>query len=173
MRSANETAQIEQLRSELHKTVDHVCDGLLALLKGACYAGGDIQGVKLAGNAGYFKGKKPKDVLFPDGRRICVKKWKDVVSTLLSDCISDQGRLERLLGLRGRLFGRQRKILAEDSAGMNQPMQICDQLWMETKYDTETLLNVLMVRVFDVAGYDYSGIRIVIREEEDRNGISG
>lgn len=52
-------------------------------------------------------------------------------------------------------------------------MQICDQLWMETKYDTETLLNVLMVRIFDVAGYDYSGIRIVIREEENHDVISG
>lgn len=142
------------------------------MLNDTCYAGGNIRGVRIVNNAGYLKGKKPKEVLFPDGRRICVKKWKDVVSALLSDCISDQDRQERLLGLRGRLFGNQRRILAEDSAGMNQPMQICDRLWMETKYDTETLLNVLMFRVFDAVGYDYSGIRIVIRKAGDSDEIS-
>ena len=43
---------------------------------------------------------------------------------------------------------------------MDAPIKVCDGLFFETKYDTETLLNVLMTRVLDVVGYDYSSIKI-------------
>ena len=155
---------IEGIREELHRRIDNIFNGFLAGLKEGHYAGNSIQGISLSNNAGYFKGKKPMEVLFPDGRKISVKKWKEVVSALLADCISNPNRLQYLLELRGRVLGKQRLILADNLVGMDQPMQIYDQLWMETKYDTETLLKVLMFRIFNVVGYDYSGVRIVLRE---------
>lgn len=155
---------IEGIREELHRRIDNIFNGFLAGLKEGHYAGNSIQGISLSNNAGYFKGKKPMEVLFPDGRKISVKKWKEVVSALLADCISNPNRLQYLLELRGRVLGKQRLILADNPVGMDQPMQIYDQLWMETKYDTETLLKVLMFRIFNVVGYDYSGVRIVLRE---------
>lgn len=156
---------IEDIRNDLHRHIDSICDGILAELNGAQYAGDGLEGIRLLNNAGRFKGTKPKAVLFPDGRKISVRKWKEVVAALLADCITDQTRLNYLLEIRGRVFGKQRLILADSPSGMAQPMQICDQLWMETKYDTETLLRVLMFRIFDVVGYDYSGVRIVLRRD--------
>lgn len=164
--TTNENA-VEEIREELHRHIDHICDCILAELKGAHYAENSIQGIRLSNNASRFKGTKPKAVLFPNGRKIGVKKWKDVVSVLLADCISDPDRLQYLLELRGRVSGKQRLIISDNPLGMNQPLQICDQLWMETKYDTETLLKVLMFRIFNVLGYDYSGVRIVLREAGD------
>ena len=163
---------IEEIRKDLHRHIDNICDGILAELNGAQYAGDGLEGIRLLNNAGRFKGTKPKAVLFPDGRKISVRKWKEVVAALLADCITDQNRLNYLLGIRGRVFGKQRLILANSPSGMAQPMQICDQLWMETKYDTETLLRVLMFRIFDVVGYDYSGIRIMLREDGVRHVVS-
>lgn len=163
---------IEEIRKDLHRHIDNICDGILAELNGAQYAGEGLEGIRLVNNAGRFKGTKPKAVLFPDGRKISVKKWKEVVAALLADCITDQNRLQYLLEIRGRVFGKQRLILADSPSGMVQPMQICDQLWMETKYDTETLLKVLMFRIFDVVGYDYGGVRIILREDGGRYAVS-
>lgn len=80
------------------------------------------------------------------------------------NCIADHSRFQYVLDLRGRIFGKQRLILADTPCGMNHPMRICSQPGMETKYDTETLLKVLMFRIFGVIGYDYSGVRIVLGE---------
>lgn len=164
--------EIAEIREELHQRIDSICDILLAKLSGARYDGESMEGLRLSTNAGRFKGTKPEAVLFPDGRRVSVRKWKEAVSTLLADCVSDYGRLQYLLELRGRVFGKKRLILLDRPDGMSQPVQIGDGLWMETKYDTETLLNVLMHRVFDVVGYDYGGIRIVLWEGGKADEIS-
>lgn len=37
-------------------------------------------------------------------------------------------------------------------------------LFLETHYDTETLLNILMNRILRPIGYDYSAIRVTVRE---------
>lgn len=162
---------IEEIRKELHRHIDNICDSILAELSGAHYAEG-MDGIRLSTNAGHFKGKKPKAVLFPDSRKIDVRTWKEVVFILLTDCVSDPNRMQYLLKLRGRVFGKQRVILADTPQRMSQPMQICDRLWMETKYDTETLLKVLMFRIFDVVGYDYGGIRIILREDGGSDAVS-
>ncbi len=159
-----EVEKVEEIREELHRYIDNRCDALLVRLSGARYAGESLRGIRLFNNAGRFKGTKPETLLFPDGREIHVKTWKEAVDILLADCASDPDRLLRLQELKGRVFGKQRLILAGNPDGMNQPRQVYDGLWMETKYDTETLLNVLMTRILDVVGYDYSRVRIVIRE---------
>lgn len=43
---------------------------------------------------------------------------------------------------------------------MDSPIKIDDGIYMETKFDTESLLKVLTGRIFNAVGYDYSGIRL-------------
>lgn len=68
-----------------------------------------------------------------------------------------RGRLE---GIRGKVFGRNRLLFSDSGAGMDAPLEFYPDMFLETKFDTETLLNVITKRIFDTIGYDYSGIRL-------------
>ena len=46
---------------------------------------------------------------------------------------------------------------------MRSPLQIEENLFMETHYDTETLLNILTTRILSPIGYDYSAISVTVR----------
>ena len=48
---------------------------------------------------------------------------------------------------------------------MRSPVQIDEALYVETHYDTETLLRILTTRILDEVGYDYSKIKIAVRVE--------
>ena len=49
---------------------------------------------------------------------------------------------------------------------MHAPLEIDKDLYMESYYDTATLLYVLKNRVLDEVGYNYSGIRVRFRQEQ-------
>lgn len=112
-----------------------------------------------------FKGKKPTGVIFADGRRADVPTWRKVVEEILHHCNSDQERHTALLNLRGRVSGRERVLLDKSKGNMRSPLRIDNKLYMETHYDTETLLRILMTRILDAVGYDYSGISVSIRND--------
>lgn len=120
-----------------------------------------------------FKGKKPTGVIFEDGRRVDVRTWKKVVEEILHQCNSDQNRHMELLNLRGKVSGRERVLLAKTKENMRSPLKIDKWLYMETHYDTETLLRILMTRILDVVGYDYSGISIVVRNDRYKFSNNG
>lgn len=153
---------IEESRQQMHKMVDDIFDKRLAALK----AGQPSEEVPndvclpLRGYAGFFKGKRPFAVILPDGNEIPAKTWKGIVLTILSDCIADHHRYTKMMSLRGSISGKERCIIGSIPFEMDAPIKVCDGLFFETKYDTETLLNVLMTRVLDVVGYDYSSIKI-------------
>ena len=113
-------------------------------------------------NTAIFKGNKPTAVMFGD-ERVDVYKWKTVVEKIMCDCNSDPEKHVALMNLRGRVAGRERVFLAKESEGMRSPIKIDDNLYIETNYDTETLLRILMTRILDVVGYDYSNISVSIR----------
>lgn len=117
----------------------------------------------LSAGPAMFKGKKPTGVIFADGRRVNVPTWKKVAEEILHHCNSDQGRHTALLNLRGRVSGRERVMLDKSKENMRSPLRIDNKLYMETHYDTETLLKILMTRILDAVGYDYSGISVAIR----------
>ena len=48
---------------------------------------------------------------------------------------------------------------------MRSPLKIEDNLYVETHYDTETLLKILTTRILDVIGYDYRDITITVRND--------
>ncbi len=111
-----------------------------------------------------FKGTKPTNVIFPGRPPIHVTTWKQVVCTIMTQCMDNETYKNRLFDLSGNISGKKRMMLAKTSDGMRSPLKLCDNgLYMETHYDTETLLNILTLRILDVIRYDYTGIQIAIR----------
>ena len=110
-----------------------------------------------------FKGTKPTGVIFPNNTPIYVSTWKQVVSTIMSQCLKVNNNKAKLIALSNSITGRKRKILAKVGTDMRSPLKLCDDLYMESHYDTETLLNVLTNRILDAIQYDYSDIQISIR----------
>lgn len=119
----------------------------------------------LAGVPGIFKGKKPTGVRFPDGTRVDVPTWKRGVEVILQRCINIPEKHDKLLLLRGKVSGRARVLISERADGMRSPLKIEDNLYVETHYDTETLLKILTTRILDVIGYDYRDITITVRND--------
>ena len=117
----------------------------------------------LAAGSKIFKGAKPTSVIFPDNTQIYVSTWKQVVSTIMAQCLKSNDNRTKLFALSNSISGRKRKLLAKSDTDMRSPLKLCDNLYMESHYDTETLLNVLTNRILGAIQYDYSGIHISIR----------
>ena len=109
-----------------------------------------------------FKGKKPLAILYPDGTEVEVHTWKQVASQLMRGCAEDECMASKLEDLSGRIFGRDRIILGKTGEGMDVPLKIKDNIYLEAKFDTESLLKVITNRIFDPIGYDYQDIRLQV-----------
>ncbi len=72
-----------------------------------------------------------------------------------------RGRLE---GIRGKVFGKNRLLFGDSGYGMDVPLEVYPGMFLESKFDTETLMNVITKRIFDPIGYDYSSIRLKITD---------
>ncbi len=158
-------SQLETLRSEMHRVVDERVDGSIhrILLGGVL----DIAPtLPLTASSAAFKGEKPESILFPGGREVKTPTWKTAVLAIMQDCNEDPVMHAHLMGLRGKVLGRQRTILAASPEKMHAPLEIDKDLYMESYYDTATLLYVLKNRVLDEVGYNYSGIRVRFRQEQ-------
>lgn len=103
-------------------------------------------------------------MVLPDGTEVAVSTWKKAAATIMQDCNADARRHDTLLYLRGKVSGKLRTILSNTPEGMDVPLKIDEELFMESKFDSETLLNVLTKRVLDAVGYDYRGILLKYRE---------
>ena len=106
-----------------------------------------------------LKGKRPVSVTFASGETIETPTWKKAVQTILKHCNGQPDMHERLMQLRGKVFGRQRTILGKDPEGMDVPIQIDKDLYFEAKFDTEALLTMIEKKVLEPVGYDFSGIQ--------------
>lgn len=113
----------------------------------------------------FFKGKRPTGIIFPDQTRIDVPTWKKVFEEILIRCNEDLNFHQRLMNLRGKVQGRNRVLLSNKKDDMRSPVQIDRTLYAETHYDTETLLNILLIRILKEIKYDYSGIQIAVRND--------
>lgn len=112
-------------------------------------------------NTAGFRGKKPIAVLFKD-ERIIAPTWKSVVKVILQEIIKDSKMKNKLKALSDKLLGRVRKRLSTNSDGMRSPVKICEGLYIETHYDTEMLMNLLL-QILNEIDYDYNNIKIVIK----------
>ncbi len=110
-----------------------------------------------------FKGKKPIAIIYK-GERQVAPTWKAVVNAILQEVIKDQTMKNRLMALRDKLLGRVRKRLSKTSNDMRSPLEIDDNLFIETHYDTETLIKLLL-QILEEISYEYNDIQIVIKNK--------
>ncbi len=114
--------------------------------------------------SGIFKGKKPMAVII-DGENYTVKTWKELVKTIMDKCTESTENIIKLYELVGKISGKKRVLLSTTTDGMRSPIEITKHMYMETHYDTETLLNILVNRILMPIGYDVRNISVVIRNE--------
>ena len=158
--------QLETLRTELHGMVDAHIDALRYQLLTGELPEQQLRTRPLRADPYAFKGEKPESIQLPDGREVKTPTWKTAVLAILQDCNAEPDMHARLMELRGKIMGRQRTILAASPEGMHAPLEIDKNLYMESYYDTGTLLYVLKNRVLDEVGYNYFGIHVRLRQEQ-------
>ena len=155
-------AQLLRYKKKLYSEIDDIFDKMQAALLGDG-ANENFEPYELSLNLSpsQFKGSKPCAILYPNGNTIIVRTWREVVEKLLKDC--DLAMHERLWGIVDDMQGRTRPIMAHSAEELENPMRIGDGIYMECRYDTETLLLLMMRRIFDVIGYEYADIKIKVR----------
>ena len=156
---------VEHCRMEMHHRIDEAFNDFLLSLAGKdlvheAQADGGHR-LPLAAPAAMFKGTKSAAVILPDRSTIPVRTWKQAVAAILTDCCDDPQRREQLLELRGKVAGNFRYLLSDRPDGMSVPLEICEGLYLESKFDTEALLQNVTGKLLDRVGYDYW--RVVIQ----------
>lgn len=163
---------VEETRRKMHKMIDQECDNFLLRLDSEELDATDVKRLyvertlPLYAHPSVFKRQKPVSIAFADGRTMDVRTWKTAATAILKECNSDPVMHQRLLDLRGSISGRQRAILSDVPDGMDVPLCIDEGIYVEGKYDAETMMYVLTNRIFRAVGYDYSGIEITVRDPQ-------
>lgn len=111
-----------------------------------------------------FKGKKPIAIIY-EGKRQLTPTWKAVVNSVLQEVIKNEIMKNKIMLLRDKLLGRVRKRLSKTNADMRSPLKICDNLFIETHYDTETLIKLLL-EILEEISYSYNEIQVVIKNKK-------
>ena len=141
-------AEVERCRAQLHHLIDERLDTFI--LRVTC---GDlseyipdetVRAIPLVSAPARCKGMKPVAVILPDGSMVETSTWKKAAAAILRDCAADPGCHERLMELRGRVNGNFRRLLAEDPNGMDAPLKITEGLYLESKFDTQALLDTVL-----------------------------
>lgn len=109
-----------------------------------------------------FKGKKPSCLIFGNEEPIHIFTWRQLVETVMSRCVKDNTYREKLYSLCGNVSGKKRTLLASAPEGMRSPLEIADRLYLETHYDTETLISILITKILIPIGYDYKSISVTV-----------
>lgn len=164
--------ELQIFRTQLIQEINVKFDDMIQQLRVAQGGLGQVAEVReyesvypLTAPPAIFKGKKPTGVRFPDGTRENVPTWKKTVEVILVKCNRNSENHRLLMGLRDRVSGRDRVFLGSQKESMRSPVKIDENLYIETHYDTETLLRILTTRILNVINYDYSGITIAIRND--------
>jgi len=164
--------ELQNYRTQLIQEINLFFDGMIQNLRTEQLPSESVAEVReyesiypLTAATGIFKGKKPTGVRFADGTRIDVPTWKKVVEVILHKCNSNPLKHKELEKLCGKVSGRERVFLANKPDNMRSPIQIDNNLYLETHYDTETLLRIITTRILDPIQYDYTGITIAIRND--------
>ena len=158
-------AEVDRCRAQLHQLIDDRLDAFI--LRITCgdlseyIRDGAVRAVPLMSAPARCKGMKPVAVVFPDGSMVETSTWKKAAAAILRDCDTDPGRHERLMEMRGRVNGNFRRLLAADPNGMDAPLKITEDLYLESKFDTQALLDNLDQKILRRVGYDCGGIAVL------------
>jgi len=112
----------------------------------------------------FFIGKKPIAVIFGEERIDLVTTWTQVYALILERCNQNPKHHEMLMYLRHRAGGKVREFLSSSPAKMRRPVKIDENLYGESHYGSETLIHILCKRILDPVHYDYSEVKVVIKE---------
>lgn len=159
--------QIEQSRKQMHQKMDAQYDELVRkiLMEGKQLSMDDgEQLLSLAAEPARFKGLKPSLLLFPDGRTVTVQNWRRTILEILWDCNKDTVQHDRMMQLRDVVAGRFRPLLSASPNGMDIPLMIDEDLYLEGKLDTEYLIKTVRDQILDPVGYDYDKIGFVVHD---------
>jgi hypothetical protein len=140
-------------------------DKIIAYLE----SGGEVSGetsmtervLPLSINPVRFRKQKPIAVLFGE-ERVAVKTWGDVHTTVITHCIQDPVYHGKMMELRGRIAVKSKVFIAETSDGMKKKKKICDGLYTEVTYGSETLMHILVTRILSAIRYDCTNIYVVL-----------
>jgi hypothetical protein len=151
----------EQLIALINRRTDEVRDAVMSGKTGGTGRGRTEAGrtYPLSGDTRWFKGMKPT-VLAIGSEDIEVKTWRQVYTEILTRC--DAECHDRLMSLRHIVAGKKRVMLADSPNGMYTPVKICEGLYAEAHYDSDTLFSILKRLMLDPAGFDYSDISITV-----------
>lgn len=157
--------EIERCRAQFHQLVDSHMDALiLRMTVGDLTAYIRDTGARvlpLGSAAAQCKGTKPVAVILPSGEKVETSTWKKAAAAILRDCDSDPQRHDLLMGLRGRVPGNLRQLLSETPDGMSAPLKINDSLYLESKFDTQALLENITQKILRRVGYDCGGVAVL------------
>ena len=163
-------AEIERCRAQLHQLVDDRLDAFI--LRITC---GDlskyiqdktVRAIPFVSAPTRCKGMKPVAVVLPDGSMVETSTWKKAAAAILRDCDADPRCHEQLMEMRGRVNGNFRRLLAETPNGMGAPLRITEGLYLESKFDTQALLDNLTQKILRRAGYDCGRIAVLYRSPQ-------
>ena len=112
-------------------------------------------------NTAGFKGKKVIGVIIGEERKIA-PTWKKVVEIILKKAIQDKKTEDKLANLCDKLLGRKRTRISSTDKDMKSPLKISENIYIETHYDTESLMK-LLIQVLNEISYEYNNIKIVIK----------
>ena len=75
--------------------------------------------------------------------------------------------------LRGQVPGHVRQLLSGTPDGMVSPLKISDGLYLESKFDTQTLLDDLTQKILRRVGYDCGGVSVLYQDPRQDPAMVG
>ena len=166
-------AEMERCRAQLHQLIDDRLDAFM--LQIIC---GDlseyiqdktVRAIPLISASARCKGMKPVSVVLPDGSTVETTTWKKAAAAILRDCDANSRCHEQLMEMRGRVYGNFRRLLAENPDGMDAPLKITEGLYLESKFDTQALLDNLTQKILCRVGYDCGRTAVLYRSHRRRS----
>ena len=150
----NLVEELREKKTQLIITIDTTFEEMIrkveSLESGELKSQNSYESIFPLASCSTFKGKKPISVTFGK-ENIVTPTWKSVVEMK-----------EKLLALRNRILGRVRNRIAATNDNMRSPIKVCEDLYIESHYDTKMLLD-LLIQILNEIHFDYSKIKVTIK----------
>lgn len=98
--------------------------------------------------------------MYINGEEIPVSTWKAAAKVLFNECCKTKHK--ELKALCGNYYGRRRLLIDSKPDTLQEPVEVGGDIYFETRYGAETLLNV-MFDIFRTVEFDYSEILVVLK----------
>ncbi len=169
--------ELEGFRAQLHQQVDSHIDALILRTTignlAAYLQDAGVRVLPLSSAAAQCKVAEPVAVVLPGGGKVETATWKKAAAAILKDCDADPQCHAKLMELRGQVPGHVRQLLSGTPDGMVSPLKISDGLYLESKFDTQTLLDDLTQKILRRVGYDCGGVAVLYQDPRQDPAMVG